>query len=61
MTTKTTAKAIRDQLKARNLNVSILSVMSGFEYDPSYVNSMLRSGKLAPTVKDSLDKLCIKY
>ena len=57
----TSAKEIRDQLKVRNLNVSILSVMSGFEYDPSYVNSMLRSGKLAPTVKASLDKLGIQY
>ena len=61
MTTKTTAKEIRAALKARKVSILFLSVMSGYGSDPSYVNSMLRSGKYTPALRASLDKLCIKY
>ena len=61
MTTKTTAKEIRDQLKARNMNVSILSVLCGWEYDPSYVNQQLRSGVYSPKLCACFDKLGITY
>ena len=55
------AKAIRDQLKARKVSVMVLSVLSGYGPDPSYVNGMFRSGKLSAAVKENLTKLGVKY
>ena len=61
MRTKKSAKEIRQQLKDRKVSVIVLSVLSGFGADPSYVNKQLREGELTPALCKSLDSLCIKY
>ena len=55
------AKAIRDQLKARRVSITVLSVLSGYGSDPSHVNQMLRSGRLSAAVEENLTKLGVTY
>ena len=55
------SKAIRQQLKEKGISVAMLGILAGYGGDPSYANSQLRSGQLSSSLKEALDKLCIKY